>query len=186
MLKLLVVCALVVICSVSPNSALQECKIDSDCALPTQKCRVGRCLTKGCRQFCDMMYRPVCGTDGKTYGSECRLESEACNTQNAGLAVASQGKCAVTTSPPELTTLELTDQPTGHPTNQPTGPPGSCSRTPCLNGGKCLDRYGELPDYICYCPLYYYGQNCQYNGWRLTPIQIQALMTYLFPMNMKK
>ena len=48
----------------------------------------------GCPQFCDMMYRPVCGTDGKTYTSQCRLKSAACTTQNADLAVASQGECA--------------------------------------------------------------------------------------------
>jgi len=126
MLKLIDVCALVVICSVSLNSA-KECRNHFDCTLKNQFCGAGNyCRTKGCPQFCDMMYRPVCGTDGKTYTSSCRLNSTACNTQNADLAVASQGECAVkTTSPPELTPLDLSDQPTGHPTNQPTGPPAA-------------------------------------------------------------
>ena len=37
---------------------------------------------------------PVCGTDGESYRSKCELKEAACKTQNADLAVASQGKCA--------------------------------------------------------------------------------------------
>ncbi|CAG0906268.1 unnamed protein product [Cyprideis torosa] len=40
---------------------------------------------------CTRIYRPVCGSDGNTYPSECMLRRQAC--QDPGLTVASEGPC---------------------------------------------------------------------------------------------
>merc|ERR1712212_70519 len=96
MLKLVAVCALVVICSVSPNSAKPNCENDSECN-EWEICKSnGQC---GCPKCFRVGFPiPVCGTDGKSYRSKCELKEAACKTQNADLAVASQGKCAAARS----------------------------------------------------------------------------------------
>ena len=45
-----------------------------------------------CPRFCDRMYRPVCGSDGKTYGNECMLQLEAC-TVGSDVVEAHRGEC---------------------------------------------------------------------------------------------
>merc|ERR1711872_253796 len=71
MLKLVVVCALVVFFSLSPNSAKPSCEV-----------------------ACPRIFEPpVCGTDGNTYAGTCALDSAACKTQNPDLAVAYEGQC---------------------------------------------------------------------------------------------
>jgi len=119
MLKLIVVCALVVVCSVSPNSARSsvspnsarpsvspnserpsvspnsarpDCKNDNECNEGEFCNDNGQCA---CRNSCthELKLDPVCGTDGKSYGTTCDLEMKACKTQNTDLAVSYSGFC---------------------------------------------------------------------------------------------
>ena len=47
----------------------------------------------GCIDECSTTHDPVCGTDGKTYFSECHLKLDACKTHGNELAVAHYGAC---------------------------------------------------------------------------------------------
>merc|ERR1712212_360507 len=93
MLKLVVVCALVVICSISPNSAGRDCENSSECnANIYEVCKNnGQC---GCSTLCSRNIFPLCGTNGQTYQNLCDLHREACNTRNTDLEVAYLGECA--------------------------------------------------------------------------------------------
>ena len=43
--------------------------------------------------ICTMDYRPVCGTDGKTYGNKCQLDCEKKKPGHEELEVKHTGKC---------------------------------------------------------------------------------------------
>ena len=50
------------------------------------------CKEPKCPQACPRIYRPVCGSDGKTYPNECVLKVNACvNEEN--ITVVHEGFC---------------------------------------------------------------------------------------------
>lgn len=53
------------------------------------------CQAMGC--ICPMVYQPVCGTDGRTYGNMCQLQCMV----SLGVSLSHEGPCEMGTKPPE-------------------------------------------------------------------------------------
>ena len=52
------------------------------------------CIFKDCPGTCRAIYKPVCGSDGKTHSSKCSLDAKRrCEPGNDDLQMAHEGKC---------------------------------------------------------------------------------------------
>lgn len=84
------------------------CKSDSDCK-NTEKCCLSDCGATECMEplkemqdrdrcdiFCTREYRPVCGTDGITYGTWCTLNFTRCMRNQPWIRKDYEGECKVT------------------------------------------------------------------------------------------
>ncbi|XP_040569850.1 uncharacterized protein [Lepeophtheirus salmonis] len=50
-------------------------------------------IIKECPFACNLIYQPVCGSDGQTYANKCQFESKNCLTSTKTLSIVSQGPC---------------------------------------------------------------------------------------------
>ena len=50
-------------------------------------------MNTDCPEVCTADYKPVCGTDGKTYSNYCNLLQNACTTKMKNLTMAHEGEC---------------------------------------------------------------------------------------------
>ncbi len=67
-----------------------QCEAGLTCQMEVGACRKIADASGVCRktpQICPMIYKPVCGCDGKSYGSACQAAAR-------GVSVAANGACA--------------------------------------------------------------------------------------------
>ncbi|MBL8682872.1 MAG: hypothetical protein JNK05_27145 [Myxococcales bacterium] len=133
-------------CQYRCGAPVTSCRANSDCA-SGQYCAGTTCGGSGtCArrpEACIALYQPVCGCDGRTYGS-------ACNAASSGVRVAATGECA---PPPAATCRQNSD----------CGVNEMCSKTTCNGVGTCrvvAVRCSNESIPVCGCDGQTYNNAC--------------------------
>uniref|UniRef100_A0A8B9E6E2 Agrin n=1 Tax=Anser cygnoides TaxID=8845 RepID=A0A8B9E6E2_ANSCY len=154
-----------------------ECTFGATCVVKNQEpvCE--------CQQVCQGRYDPVCGSDNRTYGNPCELDSMACVLRRE-IRVKHKGPCGKEPSgkvpfglfggtdsgsfpfPPSLgvnSSLPACSLPTPHP-----GEPPSCGSTVCSFGSTCVGGQcvcprceGQPLGQVCGTDGLTYGNRCE-------------------------
>ncbi|XP_078614895.1 agrin-like isoform X22 [Branchiostoma floridae x Branchiostoma japonicum] len=113
---------------------------------PYQECVDDKCQ---CPTVCTAIYDPVCGSDGKTYGSECKLAVEACR-DGLSVVVQAPGPCEFEGS--GSGSGEEPDEGSGGGPRNPDEEFDFCDEgTNCRFGGKCMDMDPDSEGEECIC-----------------------------------
>ena len=122
------------------------CLMNEYCAAPEGQCSgTGTCTAKA--QMCPMVYKPVCGCDGKTYGNSC-------SASVAGMVVALDGEC------PEVPGACDADTNSGCAKSQFCQAPAA----QCGGKGVCKPYPQGCPEIwspVCGCDGKTYGNDCE-------------------------
>lgn len=88
---------------------------------------------------CQAIYKPVCGSNGQTYDSECHMRQESC-LEKVNLTLLYEAKC-------DETSAQSTDLNEHQQSND------ECSPDNCHYGGICVTErpLGGLPRSVCQC-----------------------------------